>query len=167
MSFCLVYIVKFGPISVLYTLENKKGIQYSVFEILSIQKYVSVSDLFYGENFGLKMRSPGLESWTLRKSLNHSGSQFLFLLVEDASSCLMGGPCWLGQLLLWHWTIPGCWVLEILSPGYLCSPSLPSLLRLCLGSGPRHSVPESLQWPPSRSMPSVLWLLQGILHVPP
>lgn len=93
MSFCLVYIVKFGPISVLYTLENKKGIQYQVFEILPIQKYVSVSDLFYGENFGLKMRSPGLESWTLRKFLNHSGSQFLFLLVEDTSFVLFnGGP---------------------------------------------------------------------------
>ena len=64
-------------------LENKMDIPYQVFEILSIQKYVTVPDLFCGESFGLKMRSPELESQALRKFLNHSGSQFLFLLVED------------------------------------------------------------------------------------
>ena len=72
-------------------LENK-DIPYQVFEMLSIQKYVTVPDLFFGENFALKMRSPELESWTLRKFLNHSGSQFLFLLVEDIMFYLMGAP---------------------------------------------------------------------------
>ena len=72
-------------------LENK-DIPYQVFEILSIQKYGTVPDLFCGENFALKMRSPELESWTLRKFLNHSGSQFLFLLVEDIMFYLMGTP---------------------------------------------------------------------------
>ena len=80
-------------------LENK-DIPYQVFEILSIQKYGTVPDLFCGENFALKMRSPELESWTLRKFLNHSGSQFLFLLVEDIMFYLMGLGLGLGQPLV-------------------------------------------------------------------
>ena len=48
--------------------------------------------LFCGENFALKMRSPELEYWTLRKFLNHSGSQFLFLLVEDIRGPLLTRP---------------------------------------------------------------------------
>lgn len=157
MSFCLVYVVKFGPISVLYALKNKKGISLSTSWNTIYSKRLIIPDLFCGGNFGLRTRSPGLESCGI---LDFEVPQPFWATVCSSLSWRPYLPC-VGRPALAqppyfdpeHLQAAESWEFYLLN----VSPSH-------TGSGPHLLSPESLQAPPSWSLPSILMLLQGIFR---
>lgn len=71
----------------LYALENKKGICFSSFEIMFIQKHRTVPDLFR-----LRVRSHWLASWTLRMFLYSLGPSVFFSSLRILSALFVGAP---------------------------------------------------------------------------